>query len=61
VGNLLRDSVISGEEGKILGAPFLQGGEGYDQKKYLEMMLKAATEVLVTFGLDYKEPARWFK
>jgi DNA polymerase elongation subunit (family B) len=58
VGYLMRDSDISGEDRRILPAPFLQGGEDYDKKKYLEILLKAAAEVLVTFGLDYKELVR---
>jgi DNA polymerase-2 len=55
VGYLLRDSEISGGEGRILPAPFLEGGEDYDKKKYLEILLKGAAELLVTFGLDYKD------
>jgi hypothetical protein len=61
VGYLLRDIAISGEGGRILPAPFLQGGEDYDKKKYLEMLLKAAAEVLVTIGVDYKDLVRSFK
>jgi DNA polymerase elongation subunit (family B) len=58
---LLRDEAIAGGERRILPAPFIQGGEDYDKKKYLEMLLKAAAEVLVTFGLDYKELAKRFQ
>ena len=61
VGYLLRDEAISGEEGRILPAPFLEGGEDYDKKKYLEILLKAAAEVLVTFGLDYKDLAKRYQ
>ena len=55
VAYLLRDSGLSSGDKRILPAPFLEGGEDYDQKKYLEMLLKAAAELLVTFGLDYKD------
>lgn len=61
VGYLLRDNdLLSGEE-RILPAPFLEGGENYDKKKYLKMLLKAAAGLLVTFGSDYKELARSFR
>jgi hypothetical protein len=33
VGYLLRDEAISGEKGRILPAPFLEGGEDYEQKE----------------------------
>ncbi len=55
VGCFLRDSALSIGEGHILPAPFVEGGEDYDKKQYLEILLKAAPELLVTFGLDYKE------
>jgi DNA polymerase elongation subunit (family B) len=61
VGYLLRDSTLSSGEERILPAPFLEGGEDYDKKKYLEMLLKAAAEVLVTFGLDYKDLAERYR
>jgi DNA polymerase elongation subunit (family B) len=61
IGYLLRDKEISGGEGRILAAPFVQGGEDYDKKKYVEMLLKAAAEVLVPFGLDYKDLEKIFQ
>ena len=54
-GYLLRGSALSIGEGHILPAPFVEGGEDYDRKQYLEILLKAAAKLLVTFGLDYKE------
>ncbi len=61
VGYPLRDSTISNGEERILPAPFVEGGEDYDKKKYLEMLLNAAAELLVTFGLDFKDLERSFK
>ena len=58
VGYLLRDEAIVSEEGRILPAPFVEGGEDFDKKKYLEILLKAAAEVLVTFGLGFKDLAK---
>jgi DNA polymerase I len=54
VGYLLRNNEFTGMEGRILPAPFVAGDEDYDKKKYLELLLKAAEEVLVTLGVDYK-------
>jgi DNA polymerase-2 len=34
----------------LLGAPFLNGKEGYDSKKYVDLLLKAAQELLVIFN-----------
>jgi DNA polymerase elongation subunit (family B) len=61
VGYLLRDSALGGGEERILPAPFIEGGEDYDKKKYLEMLLKAAAELLVTFGLDFKDLAKRYR
>ncbi|MGC1402995.1 MAG: hypothetical protein WA974_08720, partial [Thermodesulfobacteriota bacterium] len=61
IGYILRDSAISSGEEKILPAPFVEGGEDYDQKKYLEMLLKAAAELLTTFGLDFKDLAERYR
>jgi DNA polymerase II len=38
----------------LLAAPFLSGEEGYDSKKYVNLLLKAAQELLVIFGYDIK-------
>lgn len=61
VAYLLRDSLLPSGEAKILPAPFLEGGEDYDKKKYLEMLLMAAAELLVTFGLDFKNLAERYR
>jgi DNA polymerase, archaea type len=54
VAYLLRDKELTDMDKRILPAPFVAGDEDYDKKKYLEMLLKAAEEVLVTLGVDYK-------
>jgi hypothetical protein len=42
-------------EAGVLPAPFLDGEESYDRKKYLDLLLRAAAEVLVSFGLNLKD------
>ena len=56
VGYVLRDTAsASSSEAGVLPAPFLDGGESYDRKKYLDLLLRAAAEVLVSFGLNLKD------
>ena len=53
VAYLLRDSaLVSGEE-RILPAPFLEGGEDYDKKKYLEMLLKSRCRITGDLWLGF--------
>jgi DNA polymerase-2 len=54
VSFLLRDSGAALPEEKVVPAPFLTGGEPYDHQKYLELLLKAGEELLISFGWNYK-------
>ena len=51
---LLRDSAAALPEERVVPAPFLTGQEPYDRKKYLELLLKAGEELLISFGWNYK-------
>jgi DNA polymerase-2 len=54
VAYLLRDGAAVLPEDRVVPAPFLTGQEPYDRKKYLELLLKAGEELLISFGWDYK-------
>ncbi|MBI5585834.1 MAG: hypothetical protein HY892_18640 [Deltaproteobacteria bacterium] len=54
VAYLLRDGAAVSPEERVVPAPFLTGQEPYDRKKYLELLLKAGEELLVSFGWNYK-------
>jgi DNA polymerase II len=55
IGYLLADRPLSHSlHERIIPDPFLSGREGYDQKKYLDLLLKAALELLVSFGFSIK-------
>jgi DNA polymerase-2 len=54
VAYLLRDGGAAAPEERVVPAPFLTGQEPYDRKKYLELLLKAGEELLISFGWDYK-------
>lgn len=56
VGYVLCDPASAfSSEASVFPAPFLDGGESYDRKKYLDLLLRAAAEVLVSFGLNLKD------
>jgi DNA polymerase elongation subunit (family B) len=37
---------------RLLPDPFLNGEEGYDSKKYIDLLIRAAHELLVVFGYN---------
>jgi DNA polymerase II len=56
VGYVLRDPVSAyASEPRVRPAPFLEEGESYDWKKYRALLLRAAGEVLVSFGINLKD------
>jgi DNA polymerase elongation subunit (family B) len=50
-GEAIEYVVLGGEE-QVKVAKFLDGNEVYDQEKYVELALRAASELLVPFGYD---------
>ncbi len=50
-GEAIEYVMLSGEE-RVKVAKFLDGDEAYDPEKYVEMALRAASELLVPFGYD---------
>ena len=54
VAYLLRDGAAALPEERVVPAPFLTGEESYDRKKYLELLLKAGEELLISFGWNYQ-------
>ncbi len=61
IGYLLADRPLSlSLHERTIPDPFLSGNEGYDQKKYLDLLLKAAHEVLVSFDFSIKMLQSYF-
>ncbi len=56
VGYLLaeRSSPYSADHDVLLPAPLLNGEEGYNPKKYVDLLLKAATELLTVFNYNLR-------
>ena len=50
-GEAIEYVVLAGEE-RVKVAKFLDGDERYDPEKYVELSLRAASELLVPFGYD---------
>jgi DNA polymerase II len=56
IGYMLRDPQAAyAADSQVRPAPFLEEGEGYDWKKYQDLLLRAAGEVLNAFGMTLKD------
>jgi DNA polymerase II len=56
VGYVLRDPQAAyAPDSLVRPAPFLEEGDGYDWRKYQDLLLRAAGEVLVAFGVTLKD------
>jgi DNA polymerase-2 len=59
VSYLIRDARSKVKEDRVRAAPLLGPEDGYDEEKYTELLLKAAEELLISFGYDIGLLSRW--